>query len=121
MDFSCLFIITHNSLLSICKPINCFINQSFKLSSVQPFVSIFVTSLPPSFHHPDHHSQLPVCVFVHLVYFPARWPPDVLRGSLFFFAGGDGHQLFGSFGDVISTLDDLLGEELVVHRAYRGV
>lgn len=42
-------------------------------------------------------------------------------GSLFFLAGSDGDQLLGSFGDVVGALDDLLGEQLVVHCAGRRV
>lgn len=38
-------------------------------------------------------------------------------GSLFFLAGSDGDELLGSFGDVVGALDDLLGEQLVVHCA----
>ncbi len=51
---------------------------------------------------------------------PARWTCPA-GGSLFFLAGGDGDQLFGGFGDVVGALDDLLGEELVVHRTDRRV
>lgn len=52
---------------------------------------------------------------------PLPGGPQCARGSLFFLAGGDGDQLLGGFGDVIGALDDLLGEELVVHRTGRRV
>ena len=42
-------------------------------------------------------------------------------GSLFLLTGGDGDQLLGSLGDVVSALDDLLSEELVVHRGAPGL
>lgn len=35
--------------------------------------------------------------------------------SLLLLASGDGDQLLGGLGDVVGTLDDLLGQELVVH------
>lgn len=42
-------------------------------------------------------------------------------GSLFLLTSGDGDQLLGSLGDVVSALDDLLSEELVVHRGAPGL
>lgn len=39
--------------------------------------------------------------------------------SLLLLPGGDGDQLLGCLGDVIGTLDDLLGQELVVHGGAR--
>lgn len=47
--------------------------------------------------------------------------PPVCVGSLFFLAGGDGDQLLGGLGDVVGALDDLLGEQLVVHGGGPGL
>lgn len=43
------------------------------------------------------------------------------RPSLFFLPSGDGNQLLGSLGDIVGALDDLLSEELVVHRGGPGL
>lgn len=89
---------------------------SFPNHSAIPVHPTFIYHILPSFHCLDHQSHLSDSPLS--VYYPL---PDALGGSLFFLPGGDGHQLLGSFGDVISALDDLLGQELVVHRAGRGV
>lgn len=41
--------------------------------------------------------------------------------SLFLLTSRDGDQLLGSLGDVVGALDDLLGEELVVHCGGSGL
>lgn len=43
------------------------------------------------------------------------------RPSLFFLPSGDGNQLLGSLGNIVGALDDLLSEELVVHRGGPGL
>lgn len=55
------------------------------------------------------------CLLPFLSLFPCPMEPSVPEGSLFFFAGGDGDQLLGGFGNVVCTLDYLLGKQLVVH------
>ncbi len=58
---------------------------------------------------------------VSFLRFLSLCPCPVDGGSLFFLTGGDGDQLLGGFGDVVGALDDLLGEELEVHRTGRRV
>lgn len=57
---------------------------------------------------------------------PMNWPLaslpiSALGWSLLLLACCDGDQLLGSLRNVVGALDDLLGEELVVHRRSPGL
>lgn len=57
------------------------------------------------------HPNYDLCTF-HL-YSPSIYP--CVCGSLFLLARGDRDQLFGSLGNIVGALDDLLSEELIIH------
>lgn len=78
----------------------------------------FFSHLHLFFHLPDQRfPAIGFCSFSPVSQsLPLPGRPRCAGGSLFFLAGGDGDQLLGGFGDVVGALDNLLGEELVVHR-----
>lgn len=75
------------------------------------FLVFFFFFLPPVCSILSHFCSASPCLSLN------KYTSCSPTRSLLLLAGGDGDQLFGSLGNVISALDDLLCEELVVHCA----
>lgn len=73
-----------------------------------PLFLLLLESPPIPLSPPMHWSVLSLSLF------PLH-PSMHLLGSLLLLTSGDGDQLLCSLGNVVSALDDLLSEELVVH------